>query len=166
MSLDLVVPNQLGTNLGGVQQVSDQNNNPSALYLSSNSVKVKGQDICGFALPVFLEQNTSGMTYTPALGPNNTLGRFIRFANNTSTGSWFYDVGIDQNGNLFINGNNSANGPTNAPILKISQQGEVTITGDLIVQGRIFNPGVQTLGGDTISRLAVSTILGGKIGMG
>ena len=113
MSLDLVVANSISS---GSQTVQDQNGASSALSLATNQVTVKGQDIVGGALPLILQGSPVGTG-------QQTWGRIIRLVGFAGSAT-FFDIGIDQNGNLFLNGPNSTQ--TNH-IITISPNGTITI---------------------------------------
>jgi hypothetical protein len=110
MSIDLTIANPIS---GTLQAVQDQNNNASALSIASNMVQINGQDVVGGALPLIVQ----GV----AVNDGDTWGRLIRLA---SPSGAFFDIGIDQNGNLFFNTPNSTQ---TAHALTISPTGVVTI---------------------------------------
>ncbi|MCC5660890.1 hypothetical protein LC608_28745 [Nostoc sp. XA010] len=57
-----------------------------------NSVTIQGKDIVGSTLPLIVEQK--------AQFPENTWGRVIRLVDSKGQ---FFDLGIDEQGNFFIN---------------------------------------------------------------
>lgn len=66
---------------------------------------VYGKDMAGYTIPLSVAGSVVGMNWGPSTGSTNTLGRLIRLAQFTGTGSTqyqFYDVGIDQSGSYFI----------------------------------------------------------------
>ena len=110
MSIDLTIANPIS---GTLQAVQDQNNNASGLSIATNSVQITGQDVVGGALPLVV-------TGTQVTG-GDSWGRLIRLASPTGA---FFDIGIDQNGNLFFNTSNSTQ---TSHALTISPTGVVTI---------------------------------------
>lgn len=141
MSIDLTVKEKMSKT---VQVVQDQDENKSALSLGNNAVQIKGKDICGTSLPLMMEQDTTGLIYSPEVdGEKNTLGRFLRFAHkpDNQVDPFIIDFGIDKKGTLTISGNNSWRGKDFVPILKITQNGDVTITGNLTVEKSIIYQG-------------------------
>ena len=62
-----------------------------------------------------------------------TWGRVIRVVD-IGTSKAFYDIGIDKAGNLFINTPQSSQ---TSHVLTISPDGQVTITGNLTVTGKL-----------------------------
>lgn len=114
MSIDLVVPNPIAS---GMQPVQDQNNNTSALSISLAGVLVKGQDVVGGSLPLIVQG-------TPVGSGQQTWYRLVRFQGAGGSGGQFFDLGIDQSGNLFLNGPSST--ATNH-IISISPSGAITI---------------------------------------
>jgi len=135
MASNLIVNSQISNTL---QQVKDQNNTNTSLYLSSKAVYIDGTDFIDSIIPFTVRIDTSHSTYGPNDG--NTLGRLIRLENKTSTKDCAFDIGIDKDGNLFINGNASLNN-----LLKITPSGQVKICGDLVVQGKIIYSGCPTM---------------------
>jgi hypothetical protein len=111
MSIDLVVPNPIAS---GMQPVQDQNNSNSALNISIDGILVVGKDVAGGSLPVIVQGSAVG-------SGQQTWYRLVRLI---GVGNQFFDIGIDQGGNLFLNGPNST--ATNH-ILTISQSGTITI---------------------------------------
>ena len=138
MSLDLVVANAI-TSGTLVQTVADQNQNASALSLAEQEVQVNGQDVIGGTLPLRFIGHTEGMQFG-----SNTWGRILRLENNGGSGR-FYDLGIDEAGNFFINTPASTDSDH---ALVISPDGTVTIKalGSLQLSGLSTPPpGVQTV---------------------
>jgi hypothetical protein len=109
---NLKVSAPLAANL---QPVADQGNISSALSLATNGATVRGQDVVGGMLPL----TVAGQA--PPTG-QQTWGRLIRLAG-IGTGQ-FYDIGVDQSGNLFLNGPNSTK---TVHLITITPTGVVTI---------------------------------------
>jgi hypothetical protein len=82
--------------VGGVQVV-DSNNNPTGLLLGKESTEIQGKDTVGKTLPL----TVIGVTAGQKMG-SGTLGRIIRMFN-TAAPRFFWDIGIDQVGSLFVN---------------------------------------------------------------
>lgn len=110
MSIDLTIANTIS---GTLQPVQDQSNNASALSIASNAVLISGQDVVGGALPLVVQG--------AAVTQGDSWGRLIRLASPTGA---FFDIGIDQNGNLFFNTSSSTQ---TSHALTISPTGVVTI---------------------------------------
>ena len=116
MSLDLVVQNPITT---GTQTVEDQNGHPSALGLATEEVSITGRDVVGGSLPV----RGQGKTTAQAFDNGTTWGRILRLED-LGTSNAFYDIGIDKQGNLFINTRVSTQ---TDHVLTISPSGEITL---------------------------------------
>lgn len=113
MSIDVTVPASFSQ---GTQNVQDQNGASSALSLATNAAAIKGQDVVGSAMPLVIQ----GL---PVGTGQQTWGRLLRLV---GTGSnQFFDLGIDGNGNLFLNGPGST--ATNH-LVTISPTGVITIS--------------------------------------
>lgn len=104
---ELAIDAPLGSAL---QQVKDEDGNGSALSLSSNHVYVRAADELGIALPVTIEGTAI----------EGSWGRLIRLQ---SPQGAVFDIGIDQNGNLFLNGRGST---IDKHLVTISLDGRVT----------------------------------------
>jgi len=113
MSIDVTVPNSFSS---GPQTLQDQNNVQTSLTLGNNQAIVIGQDIVGGALPLQIRGQAVG-------SGQQTWGRLIRLVGIGGPNN-FFDIGIDQNGNLFLNGPSST--ATNH-ILSVSPTGAITI---------------------------------------
>lgn len=112
MSIDVTVPASFSQ---GTQNVQDQNGASSALSLATNAAVIKGQDVVGSAMPLVIQ----GL---PVGTGQQTWGRLLRLV---GPGNQFFDLGIDSNGNLFLNGPGST--ATNH-LLTISTTGVITIS--------------------------------------
>ncbi|MGI8502319.1 MAG: hypothetical protein ACR2LR_14455 [Hassallia sp.] len=77
-----------------------------------DSVIITGKDIVGGSLPLIVEQT--------AKSPENTNGRLVRL----SGSGVFFDIGIDEQGNFFIN---TPQDTKTSHTLTISQKGVLTI---------------------------------------
>jgi hypothetical protein len=117
MSIDLNVPSPISVT---PQTVSDQNNNPSALSLGSQSVGITGADVVGGPMPLVLTGNTTAAQYQGG----TTWGRLIRLQDHGTSGR-FFDIGIDQNGNLFVNSGSSTE---TKHILTLTPDGALLLT--------------------------------------
>jgi hypothetical protein len=90
---------------------------------------VNGKDIVnGEFFFIVDSQNTD-----PEFANGTTWGRVMRLQRGNVPGL-FFDIGLDRQGNLYIN-TNSNNVSTH--VLSISSTGNVTITGNLTVTGRL-----------------------------
>lgn len=69
----------------------------TAAATQQGSTTIVSQDVVGSSLPLIV----IGETASQKMG-TNTWGRLIRLQNN-GTPNQFWDIGIDQNGNLFFN---------------------------------------------------------------
>ena len=96
MSINLVVTSQISSPSAGAQ-VLDANNNQSGLSLGKEAIIIHGKDTVGQTLPLTVVGDTAGQK----MG-TNTWGRIVRLQNNGTSGK-FWDIGIDQAGNLFFN---------------------------------------------------------------
>jgi hypothetical protein len=96
---------------GTLQTVQDENGNNTALALANKGATVTGQDVPGLPLPLVVVGTAAGS------GSNPGFGRVIRIK--TEPGANFFDIGIDQSGNFFINGP----GSTSQHALAIAQGG-------------------------------------------
>ena len=128
MSLNLTVNTSLSSE---IQSVTDENGNQSGLYLGqapsqsilsgticAGATTVSGLDVVGSYMPMVLAGNTTGFTFLDQGG--DTMGRLLRLIDlRTNT---FYDIGIDQNNFLFVNGNDNL-------LLTLDLSGNLTITG-------------------------------------
>jgi hypothetical protein len=92
-------------------------------------LEIIGKDIVGGELPAIItSENTA-----EELAAGTTWGRVLRLRRG-SNNQEFYDIGIDRDGNLFIN--TKKNNAT-SHVLTISVDGNVTITGNLTVTGKV-----------------------------
>ena len=102
-----------------------QNGGKSSLRLAANETRITGKNVAGISIPLNIKASTSPAEFDSG----STKGAMIRVHDDGTSGV-FYDVGIDRNGSLFILHGGTA-------VLTISQDGKVTINGDLIVNGTI-----------------------------
>ena len=110
--IDVVVPASFSD---GVQQIQDQSGGTSSLSLGATSALVRGMDIVDGSMPMKI--------IGQAVGSNQqSWGRLLRLQGTTA--SQFFDIGIDTNGNLFLNGPNST---ATTHLLTISPSGVITI---------------------------------------
>ena len=113
----------------------ENNNSALAIALEGYGIEINGKDKCGYSLPLEMKQDVRGMGA-------NTWGRFIRLKTKNDKGGFFFDIGIDADGNLFIN---ASKGPqvNDATVhnFKFYQDGSVEILGDLIVNGKVIQKG-------------------------
>ena len=116
MSNDLTVSSTINS---GLQQVQGQSGGSSALFVATNQVQSQGQDQVGFALPFWVQGTTSLNAYQQG----TTWGRLIRVEDIGTSGA-FYDIGIDQTGNLFINAEQSTE---TQHILTLSSAGNLQV---------------------------------------
>jgi hypothetical protein len=116
MSIDLTVPNALS---GTLETVSDQNGTASGLQLGTESTQVVGQDVVGQSLPLVI-------VGTPVNG-QQSYGRILRLQRGDNTAGQFFDIGIDENGTLFVNNGQADPSDPQARVLTITQAGAVTI---------------------------------------
>ncbi len=119
MSADLTVASAISTNLQPVQTQASAENS-SALFLASEMIQVRGQDVVGGALPLWVQGSTSLGSYQAG----TTFGRLIRVAD-VGTSGQFYDIGIDQWGNLFINSERSSE---SQHVLTLSNDGTLQVS--------------------------------------
>jgi len=70
---------------------------PTVAAVTQGETIIVSQDVVGGSLPLQI----TGETANQKMG-SNTWGRLIR-VKNTGTPNQFWDIGIDQNGNLFFN---------------------------------------------------------------
>lgn len=82
-----------------------------------NSTIIQGKDIVGSSLPLIVEQKAQFST-------ENTWGRVIRLVGSTGPQAPFFDLGIDEQGNFFIN---TPQDTKTSHSLTISPSGVVTI---------------------------------------
>jgi hypothetical protein len=110
MSIDLTVASPIN---GTPQAILDQNNNTSCLSIGTIGAVIKGQDVVGGSLPMQVvgQKPTTGQTW----------GRLLRL---TGINGTFFDIGVDDSGNLFVNTPSSTQ---TAHALTISPSGVVTI---------------------------------------
>jgi hypothetical protein len=108
----LEVPNAFAAGLA-VEAVGDGTGNTSPLRLSKDSVVVQSVDTVGKSFPFTVHAS-------PA---EKTFGRLLRLA--AANSSHFYDLGIDAQGDFFINGPASVD----IPILTITPDGVMKIRG-------------------------------------
>lgn len=96
-------------------------------------LEVVGKDIVGVELPMFItSENTS-----EEFSNGRTWGRLLRLRRG-SNNQMFFDIGLDEAGNLYINTKNNS---ASTHVLTISPAGHVTITGDLTVSGKLVHGG-------------------------
>jgi hypothetical protein len=102
---------------GTLQIVQDGNGNNTALALAAQAVSISGQDVPDQALPLLVFGTPAGN------GPNPGWGRVVRISTNAAANAgWdnFFDFGIDDSGNFFINGPGSGQ---SAHVLAIAKGG-------------------------------------------
>jgi hypothetical protein len=138
MSVNLTVASPIS---GSPIQVSDQEENNSALYLAARGVEVIGGDIVGSPMPLVIIDQTSASDYENGI----TWGRLTRLQDD-GTSNTFYDIGIDVNGTLFIN---SPASTASTHILTLTGDGVLSVNTLAINQLRVTGlliapPGVPT----------------------
>lgn len=127
MSIDLVV--NTGISETNLSPISDQKGAVSGFSIAKVATKVDGLDTVGSSLPLSV---SSGPT-SEQFKNGETWGRLIRLDSTAG----FYDLGIDEKGNLFINSSSST---ASNHVLTISPKGEI-----------FFNPsGIQIASGPTV----------------
>ena len=90
-----------GSNNFGFVAISDYNN----MNANPGQLSIFGKDVPGYSMPLSLNNTRDGQTWSPNAGPNNTLGRHIRFSqffSNTTGSSQLYDIGISEDSCFFI----------------------------------------------------------------
>jgi hypothetical protein len=141
MSADLTVASAISKNPQPVQTQASAENS-SALFLASEMVQVLGQDVVGDSMPLWVQGSTSLGSYQAG----TTWGRLIRVVDVGTSGA-FYDIGIDQWGNLFINSPRSSE---SQHVLTLSTDGTLRVNVLAIDQLQLTGltsppPGVSTV---------------------
>jgi len=113
MSVGLTVSNPISS--GTPQPVADQQGNQSGLRLASQIAQVVGRDVAGGSMPMMIIAE-------PVAKGQTTHNRILRLR---GASGFFFDIGIDDNGTLFVNSSKDEAGAP--PMLSITQAGEVSI---------------------------------------
>ena len=124
MSFSLVIENPISDTM---QDVEDSDGNTTPFRIGAQTVRIRGTDTVGGSFPL----RVTGLTSPEAFDSGTTWGRILRLQDLGTTQN-FYDIGIDKSGNLFISMHKKD------PILTISPEGNVTISGDLTVNGTLY----------------------------
>lgn len=94
MAVNLQVVNPISNSPAAVV---DANNNKCGLSLATAETLIHGKDLVGQTLPLIVVTDVAGLK----MG-STTWGRVVRLQSNGDK-TWFWDIGIDQAGNLFLN---------------------------------------------------------------
>jgi hypothetical protein len=94
------------------------------------AVLIRARDTVGGELPLIVSSLNSNLDFENG----TTFGRLLRLRRNDNN-TLFFDIGIDLQGNLFVN-SNAVDSP-HEHLLTISPTGDVTIRGSLRVGGSL-----------------------------
>ena len=81
-----------------LKPVGDHDGKRSALWIATEQAQVRGKDVVGGSMPLMVFADPTREDFDEG----RTWGRLIRLSNSGMCGD-FYDIGIDKEGNLFIN---------------------------------------------------------------
>ena len=144
MDLGLVVELPINSK---AQTVKDTDHNDSALNLGTQRITIVGKDVVGGAYPLWIQGETTETEFSNT----KTRGRILRLQDKGTTNT-FYDFGVDEEGNLFLENQQTLDNP----ILKISPSGEITLN----ASKGLYLTGIEKLTSSNVVDLVYDTSTG------